>query len=141
MAPSLSDTGNMGPVWGGLILKNFKQNPAFWVSLELKIRPQIFINYIQHFNLASTTVALWFTVYNRINYHKATLMFRCINKLAPEYFKRSMFNSINENCPYGLRSTTSNNLQFPRPKSEYFKRTFLYSGTNLWNSLPSNTKV
>jgi hypothetical protein len=32
-------------------------------------------------------------------------------------------------------------LQFPRPKSEYFKRTFLYSGTNLWNSLPSNTKV
>jgi hypothetical protein len=49
MAPSLSDTGNMGPVWGGLILKNLKQNPAFWVSFELKIRPQIFINYIQHF--------------------------------------------------------------------------------------------
>ena len=52
-----------------------------------------------------------------------------------------MFNSINENCPYGLRSATSNNLlQVPRPKSEYFKTTFLYSGTNLWNSLPSNIK-
>jgi hypothetical protein len=24
-------------------------------------------------------------------------------------------------------------LQVPHPKSEYFKRTFLYSGTNLWN--------
>jgi hypothetical protein len=46
--------------------------------------------------------------------------------LAPEYLC-SMFNSINENCPYGLRSVTSNNLQVPRPKSEYFKRTFLYS--------------
>jgi hypothetical protein len=22
----------MGPVWGDLILKNLKQNPAFWVS-------------------------------------------------------------------------------------------------------------
>jgi hypothetical protein len=31
-------------------------------------------------------------------------------------------------------------LQVPHPKSEYFKRTFLYSGTNLWNSLPSNIK-
>ena len=27
----------------------------------------------------------WLTVYNRINYHKATLMFKCINNLAPEY--------------------------------------------------------
>jgi hypothetical protein len=46
----------------------------------------------------------WLTVYNRINYHKATLMFKCINNLC------SMFNSINENSPYGLRSATSNNL-------------------------------
>ena len=81
----------------------------------------------------------WLTVYNRINYHKVTLMFKCINNLAPEYLC-SMFNSINENCPYGLRSATSNNLQVPCPKSEYFKRTFVYSGTNLWNSLPSNIK-
>jgi hypothetical protein len=29
-------------------------------------------------------------------------------------------------------------LQVPHPKSEYFKRTFVYSGTNLWNSFPSN---
>ena len=63
---------------------------------------------------------------NRINYHKATLMFKCINILAPEYLC-SMFNSINENCPYGLRSATSNKLQVPRPKGEYFKRTFLYT--------------
>ena len=82
----------------------------------------------------------WLTVYNKINYHKATLiMLKCINNLAPEYLC-SMFNSINENCPYGLRSVTSNNLQVPRPKSEYFKRTFLYFGTDIWNSLPSNIK-
>ena len=66
-------------------------------------------------------------------------MFKCIYNVAPEYLC-SMFNSINENCTDGLRSATSNNLQVSRPKSEYFKRTFLYSGTNLWNSLPSNIK-
>jgi hypothetical protein len=82
----------------------------------------------------------WLTVYNKINHHKATLtMLKCINNLAPEYLC-SMFNSINENCPYGLRSVTSNNLKVPRPKSEYFKRTFLYFGTDIWNSLPSNIK-
>ena len=36
-----------------------------------------------------------------IDYHKATLMLKCINNLAPEYLC-SMFNSINEKCPYGL---------------------------------------
>ena len=66
-------------------------------------------------------------------------MFKCINNLAPEYLC-SMFNSINENCPYVLRSVTSTNLKVPRPKREYFKRTFLYSGTDIWNSLPSNIK-
>ena len=81
----------------------------------------------------------WLIVYNKTNYHKATLMFKCINNLAPEYIC-SMFNSINENCPYGLRSATSNNFRVPRPKSEYFKRTVLYACTNLWNSLPSNIK-
>jgi hypothetical protein len=40
----------------------------------------------------------------------------------------------------GLDAAGLNNLQVPHPKSEYFKRTFLYSGTNLWNSLPSNIK-
>jgi hypothetical protein len=42
--------------------------------------------------------------------------------------------SINENCPYGLRSVTSNNLKVPRSKSEYFKRTFLCFGTDIWKS-------
>ena len=68
----------------------------------------------------------WLAVYSRINYHKATLMFKCINNLAPEY----LCSIFNENCPYGLKSATSNDLQVPRPKIEYFKRTFLYSGTN-----------
>ena len=55
-------------------------------------------------------------------------------------WKKKVEDSINEHFPYGLRSATSTNLQVPRPKSEYFKRTVLYSGTNLCNSLPFNIK-
>ena len=80
LVPSLSDTGNMGPVWGGLILKNLKQNPAFWVSFELKIRPQIFINYVQHFYLASTIlpVHVWevYIVYHVRPFLYSTIMIK-----------------------------------------------------------------
>ena len=40
-----------------------------------------------------------------------------------------MFNSINENCDYVLRSVTSNNLKVRRPKSEYLKKYF----STLWH--------
>ena len=66
-------------------------------------------------------------------------MLKCINNLVPEYLC-SMFNNINKHCTDVLRSATSNNLPVPRPKSEYFKRTFRCSGANLWNSLPSNIR-
>jgi hypothetical protein len=46
-----------------------------------------------------------------------------------------MFNSINENCPYGLRSAQSNNLQVPHPKSEYFKRTNTTTKNNTEKSI------
>ena len=50
-------------------------------------------------------------------------MFKCITNLTPEYLC-SMFNSINENCPYGLRSATSNNLQVPLQKLNILKELF-----------------
>jgi len=78
MVPSLGDTGNMGPVWGGLILKNLKQNPAFRVSFELKIRPKIFINFIQHFYLASTILQVWdvYFVYHVRPFLYSTIMIK-----------------------------------------------------------------
>jgi hypothetical protein len=35
-----------------------------------------------------------------------------------------MFNSINENCPYGLKSATSNNLQVPVQNVNILKELF-----------------
>jgi hypothetical protein len=42
---------------------------------------------------------------------------------------------------YSLRSYANDNLFVPRPNSNFMKRTFHYSGTILWNSLPPNLKL
>ena len=38
-------------------------------------------------------------------------------------------------CTHNLRSSATD-LALPRPKTEYLKHTFSYSGAKLWNSLP-----
>jgi hypothetical protein len=40
-----------------------------------------------------------------------------------------------------LTLTAKGNLFVPRPNSNFMKRTFHYSGTILWNSLPPNLKL
>ena len=43
------------------------------------------------------------------------------------------------NREYNLRSNDSD-LALPKPKTNYLKRSFRYSGAVLWNSLPSEAK-
>ncbi|CAC5394166.1 unnamed protein product [Mytilus coruscus] len=66
-------------------------------------------------------------------------MFKCMNRLAPDYLT-SKFTACSDLYGYSLRSTTSGHLHLPRPKSEYFKKTFQYSGLIIWNSLPNDKK-
>ena len=42
---------------------------------------------------------------------------------------------------YSLRSSTKGNVFVLRPNSNFIKRAFHYSGTILWNSLPTNFKL
>ena len=82
----------------------------------------------------------WMTIFTRIKYFQAMLMFKCMNGIAPEYLSDNL-HSISDVHSYSLRSTTLHHLHVPRPKSEYFKRTFQYSGIILWNSLPVDIKM
>ena len=53
-------------------------------------------------------------------------MYKCINNSAPDYLC-NLFDM--------------GNLFVPRLNSNFMKRTFHYSGTILWNSLPPNFKI
>ena len=69
----------------------------------------------------------WMNIFSRIKYFQAVLMFKCMNGLCPDYLS-DKFTSCSNVYNYSLRSSTSGHLFVPRPNSEFFKKTFQYSG-------------
>lgn len=80
----------------------------------------------------------WKTLSERRKEHKAVTIFKIMSGNAPSYMTNSL-STLNEHTSYNLRG--KNNLTLPRPRTEYGKRSFLYSGAQLWNSLPPNLKT
>ena len=79
----------------------------------------------------------WPNIEQRRDYFLATLMYKCINGLAPlrlcneieMYFDRHNFNTRNAN---------SLNVIVPKPNHNYYKQTFRYAGAKIWNQLPTD---
>ena len=67
-------------------------------------------------------------------FQKAVMVYKSLNGLAPEYM-HSMFVDRDSVNPYSLRNTESK-LAVPKPRTNYLKNSFSYSGAVLWNSLP-----
>ena len=68
--------------------------------------------------------------------HKATMMFRCLHGLAPEYLCSKF---IWRDSAYDLRDS-ENKLNVPLPRTNYYRKSFSYNGATLWNSLPCNIR-
>ena len=69
--------------------------------------------------------------------HKATLMFKTINELNPPYL-HDLFKS--RSTGYNLRNS-EHTLYVPKPRTNYGKRSFSYSGAMLWNELPQSVRA
>ena len=64
------------------------------------------------------------------------MMFKSVNGLAPVYLK-DLFSQ--RHTDYGMRDFLRDSLRklnLPKPRTDYLKRSFGYSGALLWNSLP-----
>ena len=81
----------------------------------------------------------WQTFPDRVNYHKAVLIYKSLNNLAPSYIK-DLFQLNSEVHSYPLRSTNSNKLYMHKPKTEIFRKSLTYSGPAIWNSLPDDVR-
>ena len=68
---------------------------------------------------------------------KAIMMFKSLNGLAPVYLHDLV---SEQNTDYDLRDS-SRKLNLPKPRTDYLKRSFGYSGALLWNSLPENIRA
>ena len=65
-------------------------------------------------------------------------MYRIIN-ICPDYLKNYVSYISDVSCR-DTRSTKYNQLYLPKPNCELFRKTFMYSGAVIWNSLPLHVK-
>ena len=79
----------------------------------------------------------WDSLYTRRKKHKAKLMFKTLNKQAPEYLQ-DLFKPFSTG--YNLRDK-ANKLALPKPRSDFLKRSFCYRGAQFWNSLPHDARA
>ena len=63
---------------------------------------------------------------------KANLMYKCINNLAPAYLCNLFVPRL---LNYDFRNAKKK-LLLPKPRTDYLKYSFSYSGAILWNNLP-----
>ena len=67
-------------------------------------------------------------------------MYTIVNNIWPDFLNNriaytSAFNSKD------IRSSSSVQFYIPQPNCELFRRSFMYSGTAIWNSLPCDVKA
>ena len=79
----------------------------------------------------------WDNLCVRRTKQKANLMYKCVNKLAPNYLC-NMFTP--RTLSFDLRDA-SQKLYLPKPRTDYLKRSFSYSGASLWNDLPEDIRT
>ena len=78
----------------------------------------------------------WMTFPERVIYQKAIQMFKTLHGHAPDYLRTS-FTFTSEIHARLLRSSTPFQLYTPKPNLEIYRNTFIFSGSSIWNSLPS----
>ena len=76
----------------------------------------------------------WRRLYYQRLKQKSILMYKILHGMTPDYL-RSRFVYRDNVSAYRLRNT-ENKLVLPQPRTDYLKRSFLYSGAQLWNNLP-----
>ena len=79
----------------------------------------------------------WDILVIRRKMHKVLMMFKSMNEQAPAYLQ-NLFHE--RSTDYDLRNSF-HKLTLHRPRTNYLKRSFSYSGALLWNSLPENVRA
>jgi len=81
----------------------------------------------------------WQTFIQRRDYLMASLMYKCVHGLAPNYLINSI-NLVSEVSERVTRSSASLKIYLPRPNTEKFKSSFNYAGGAIWNNLDSTVQ-
>jgi len=75
----------------------------------------------------------WTDLETNSKIHKCVLVFKCLHNLVPQYLSNYFIRNYNV---HGYNTRRKADLHLPKPKLSLGKRTFRFSGTALFNSLP-----
>ena len=64
-------------------------------------------------------------------------MYKCVNNLAPAY----LCNLFAPRTPNYYFHNAKKKLMLPKPRTDYLKHSFSYSGTLLWNNHPEEIRA
>ena len=82
----------------------------------------------------------WQTIKERRDFLKCTLIYKCLNTLAPTYLSDNFVYTADTHSRQ-TRQATANLLHVPAASTQYFQRSLVVSGAQLWNNLPSTIKM
>ena len=82
----------------------------------------------------------WDTLDARRPRAKSSLMYKILNDDTEPNLRNSFVRRNVEQTNYHIRNSATD-LTLPKPKREFLKRSFKYSGAMLWNQLPNETKL
>ena len=82
----------------------------------------------------------WDNLETRRRTTKAILMFKVLKDYIGPTLKESLIRRNHMQTNYDLRNSHTD-LALPKPKREFLKKSFKYSGAKLWNSLSIDTKL
>ena len=80
----------------------------------------------------------WPNLSERQKLHLKIMMFKVFHKCSPLYLQ-NLFYMTSEIHSYNLRGTRFD-LQLPKPKTNFLKRSFSYRGAKTWNDLSNDTR-
>ena len=80
----------------------------------------------------------WLPVKDRFSLNDAIMMYKCINKLAPDYLADKF---VQRSHIHNRNTRSRNQLDIPRCRISTGQRSFVYRGTQLWNSLSYDVRT
>ena len=80
----------------------------------------------------------WLPVKDRLSLNDAIMMYKCINKLAPDYLADKF---VQRSHIHNRNTRSRNQLVIPRCRISTGQRSFVYRGTQLWNSLSYDVRT
>ena len=81
----------------------------------------------------------WSTLKKRRHLHIATLMFKVINEMGPDYLA-PLCTPASKVHNHDTRAAASGVLYLPRTATNFDRKAFSFCGPKIWNSLPSETR-